>query len=161
MSTFIISHIQFRFLNKPYTLGINSTTSMSNTQIKEMKTDRSWKWLLGLGLATLVSAGVMAQGGDDSHQKRHDGGRGGKHHYENSGKRNLSDKVYRITEADSVQKQKMKPTLDRASKRLEALKVSYRKQEKKVLDSLSVQLKPYLKEEQLKRLNDWKDKTGK
>jgi hypothetical protein len=123
-----------------------------------MKTKRSWKWLLSLGLATLVIGGAMAQHGDDGHRKRHRAGRGDKHGYENSGKRNLSDRVYRVTQADSVQKAKMKPSLDKATKRLEALRVSYRKQEKKVLDSLSLQLKPYLKEEQLKKLNDWRDK---
>ena len=123
-----------------------------------MKTN-SWKWLLSLGLATIVSLGAMAQGHHDGHHKKHDGDHG-KHYYANSGKRNLSDKVYRVTEADSVQKQKMKPAVDRASKRLESLRLNYQKQEKRVLDSLSLQVKPYLKEEQLKKLNDWKDKKG-
>ena len=124
-----------------------------------MKTT-SWKWLLSLGLATIVSIGAIAQGHDGGHHKRHDGDHS-KHHYANSGKRNLSDKIYRVTEADSLQKQKMKPSVDRASKRLESLRLSYQKQEQRVLDSLSLQVKPYLKEEQLKKLNDWKDKTGK
>lgn len=54
----------------------------------------------------------------------------------------------------------MKPAVDHASKRLESLRLSYQKQEKRVLDSLSLQVKPYLKEEQLKKLNNWKDKKG-
>jgi hypothetical protein len=123
-----------------------------------MKTN-SWKWLLSFGLATAVCMGALAQGHGD-HRQRHDG-KGGKHRYENSGKRNLSDRIYRITQADSLQKQKMKPSVDRAEKRLASLRLSYQKQEKRVLDSLSLQVKPYLKEEQLKKLNDWKDKTGK
>ena len=102
----------------------------------------------------------MAQDRHGHHGKHHDGGRD-KHYNESSGKRNLSDKVYRITQADSVQKQKMKPAVDRASKRLESLRLSYQKQEKRVLDSLSLQLKPILKEEQLQKLNDWKDRTDK
>jgi|GEM_PF-3447343 len=122
-----------------------------------MKTT-SWKWLLSLGLATIVSLSAMAQGHHDGHHKKHDGDHS-KHYYANSG-RNLSDKVYRVTEADSVQKQKMKPAVDRASKRLESLRLSFQKQEKRVLDSLSLQVKPYLKEEQQKKLNDWKDKKG-
>jgi len=133
---------------------------MSNQQkIKYMKKN-SWKWLLSLGLATIVSMGAMAQGHGGDHHKGHNGNHN-KNHYEKSGKRNLSDRIYRVTEADSLQKQKMKPAVDRASKRLESLRLSYQKQEKRVMDSLSLQVKPYLKEEQLKKLNDWKDKTGR
>jgi hypothetical protein len=120
----------------------------------------SWKWLLSLGLATIVSLGAMAQDRGGDHHKRHDGNHG-KNRTEKSGKRNLSDRIYRVTAADSLQKQKMKPAVDHASKRLESLRLSYQKQEKKVMDSLSLQVKPYLKEEQLKKLSDWKDKTGR
>jgi len=124
-----------------------------------MKT-KSWKWLLSLGLATIVSMGAMGQGhGGDHHHG--DGGNHRKNHAEKSGKRNLSDKIYRVTQADSLQKQKMKPAIDHASKRLESIRLSYQKQEKRVMDSLSLQVKPFLKEEQVKKLNDWKDKTGK
>ncbi len=123
-----------------------------------MKTN-SGKWLLSLGLVTAMCMGAMAQGHGDHHQ-RHDG-KGGRHKYENSAKRNLSEKIYHVTQADSLQKLKMKPSVDRASKRLESLRLAYQKQEKRVLDSLSLQVKPYLKEEQVKKLNDWKDKTGK
>ncbi len=119
----------------------------------------SWKWLLSLGLVTIVSFGAMAQGHHDDHHKKRDSDHS-KHHYENSGKKDLSSKVYHVTDADSLQKQKMKPAVDRASKRLESLRLTYQKQEKRVLDSLSLQVKPYLKEEQLKKLNDWKDKKG-
>ncbi len=72
-----------------------------------MKTT-SWKWLPGLGLATIVSLGAVAQGHHDGHHKKHDGDHD-KHHHTDSSKRNLSDKLYRVTEADSLQKQKMKP----------------------------------------------------
>lgn len=123
-----------------------------------MKT-KSGKWLLSLGLAMAVCAGVMAQGHGD-HHRRHEG-KDGKRRYEHSGKRNLSERVYHVTQADSVQKLKMKPSLDRASKRLESLRLAYQKQEKRVLDSLGLQVKPYLKEDQLKKLNEWKEKAGK
>jgi hypothetical protein len=116
--------------------------------------------MLSLGLATAVCMGAFAQGHGRDHHQRNDG-RHGKHQYENSGKKNLSDRIYRVTQADSLQKQKMKPVIDRTTKRLESLRLSYQKQEKRVLDSLSLQIKPYLKEEQVKKLNDWKDKAGK
>jgi hypothetical protein len=118
-----------------------------------MKT-RSAKWLLTLGIVAVVSVGVLAQGHGRGHGNRHDEHKG-KHRYEGSAKKNLSDKVFRITDADSLQKQKMKPAIDRASKRLESLRLSYQKQEKHVLDSLNLQVKPYLKEEQLQKLNSW------
>ncbi len=115
-----------------------------------------WKWLFGLGLAIMVSMNAMAQDKGDHHHRRHDDKR--KHGHEYSGTRNLSDRVYHVTSADSVQKQKMKPALDRASKRLESLRANYQKQEKRVLDSLSLQVKPYLKDDQLQKLNNWKRK---
>src|SRR5258705_1786464 len=123
-----------------------------------MKINRG-KWLLSLGLAAAVCISALGQGHGDHHQ-RHDG-KGGKHHYEKGGKRNLSDRIYHITEADSLQKLKMKPSVDHASKSLQVLRLAYQKQEKSVLDSLGLQVKPYLKEDQLKKLNNWKDKTGK
>lgn len=117
--------------------------------------------MLSLGLATLVSVSAMAQRGDGGHHRRHDGGHDGKHRYGHSEKRNLSDRIYRVTDADSTQKVKMKPAVDRATKRLETLRTNYQKQEKRVMDSLALQVKPYLKEEQLKKLSDWKEKRGK
>lgn len=126
-----------------------------------MKTKRSWLWVLSLGLATLVSVSAMAQRGDGGHHRGHGGGHDGKHRYGHSEKRNLSDRIYRITNADSTQKVKMKPAVDRAAKRLDALRANYQKQEKRVMDSLALQVKPYLKEEQLKKLSDWNDNRGK
>lgn len=125
-----------------------------------MITNSSWKGLLGLGLAALVSLSAMAQDGRGRHHQRH-GNKGDKHHQESRGKNNLSDKVYRITTADSVQKQKLKPAIDHASKRLESIRLSYQKQEKRVLDSLTLQAKPILKEDQWQKLNNWKDKAAK
>ena len=67
----------------------------------------------------------------------------------------FSQRIYRVTQADSLQQKKMKPIVDRTSKRIDALRLSFQKQEKRVMDSLSLQLKPILKEDQLKRLNDF------
>ncbi|MBS1557298.1 MAG: hypothetical protein JST69_01120 [Bacteroidetes bacterium] len=120
-----------------------------------MKTTRSWGVLLGMMLAALSSAAV-AQG----HGRGHGGHDNKKYSYDHSGKSSLANRVYRVTDADSVQKIKMKPVLDKTAKRLEALRASYQKQEKRVLDSLSTQLKPMLKEDQLKKLNDWRSRKG-
>lgn len=130
---------------------------MSNRQKeKYMKTRRSWHVLLGIMLAAIISSGAYAQGRGHGH-----GGHGrDQRNYDRSGKSSLANRVYHITDADSVQKLKMKPVLDKTSKRLEALRASYQKQVKRVLDSLSTQLKPYLKEDQLKKLNDWRSRKS-
>lgn len=115
-------------------------------------------WMVGLVCAVLISAtgNVFSQRGD-SYRHTKDRGQGdGKHtsaRYDS--KKNFSSKIYRITEADSLQEIKMKPIVDRTSKRLESLRMSYQKQEKRVMDSLSIQLKPILKEDQMKRLDDF------
>lgn len=124
-----------------------------------MKT-KCGRWLLCLGMATVVNLSAMAQGHGGDHRKRHDGNKG-RHRYAHSTKSNLSDKVFRITEADSLQKQKMKPAIEHASKRLESLRLNYQKQERRVLDSMSVQVKHFLKEEQLQKLNSWTSRTEK
>jgi hypothetical protein len=117
-------------------------------------------WMLSLVLAATMCINTYAQ---DGRNHGHHGKRGKSNHHtsDKSHYGNLSQKVYRVTQADSVQKLKMKPTLDKTSKRLAALRLNYEKQQKRVLDSLSLQVKPYLKEDQVKRLNDWKDKSGR
>lgn len=104
-----------------------------------------------VGLLSLLLAGGLLTAGVAQH--RTGGARGG-HHGKNhggdaknqDGKRGkISTRIYEITEADSIQKIKMKPFVDKASKRMESLRASYQKQEGKLLDSLRAQLKPILK----------------
>jgi len=122
-----------------------------------MKGKNSWKWLVGLGLAITICTSSFAQDHGDHRGKPHRGGRD-RSHYSRSEKRDFTARVYHITNADSAQKVKMKPVLDKTNKRMESLRTNYQKQEKRVLDSLNLQLKPYLKEDQLKKLQEWKDK---
>ncbi len=109
------------------------------------------KWMVVALVLLISSAGVYAQrhDGRSKHRKGHEAFRRG-------GERNFSAQLVRVTQADSVQKKKLQPALDKVSKRLEALRASYQKQEKRVLDSLDAQLKPVLKEDQLKRWEDFK-----
>ncbi|MBS1543325.1 MAG: hypothetical protein JST14_06800 [Bacteroidetes bacterium] len=72
-----------------------------------------------------------------------------------SKERGFASHVYRVTDADSLQRVKMKPAVDKASARLEALRERFRKQEKQVLDSLGMKIKPVLKEEQWQEWNDF------
>ncbi len=122
-----------------------------------MKTNKKG-WMVALACMVLIGASgsVFAQRGDSYRNgKGRDHGDGKYASARHDSKKSFSNKIYRITEADSLQEIKMKPIVDRASKRLESLQMSYQKQEKRVMDSLSIQLKPILKEDQMKRLDDF------
>jgi hypothetical protein len=122
-----------------------------------MKTDmKGWftvvvcVFLIGLSANTFAQHGYSKHGKSDrgNHDKRIS-------NTKSSTQDAFSNHIYRVTEADSLQKMKMKPVLAKTSKRLESLRLSYQKQEKRVMDSLSLQMKPILKEDQLKRLDDY------
>lgn len=109
-----------------------------------------------MAVMLLAAGNVSAQRGD-SYRHNKDRGHHNKGRYHGDGKQagksNFSNRIYRMTDADSLQSIKMKPVVDRTSKRLDALRISYQKQEQRVMDSLKLQLKPILKEEQLKSLD--------
>ena len=122
-----------------------------------------------VGVVLVVLLLSISQVGWAQHGHRKDDGHNGKGHYGKNhyghrgdvdGKRNLSAKIYRVTQADSIQRKKMQPVVDKAEKRLSVLRTKYQEQEKKVLDSLRLQLKPILKEDQWKRLEDFKNKNS-
>lgn len=74
--------------------------------------------------------------------------------------KSFSEKIYRVTRADTLQKIKMKPAVERASKRLEVIRLSYRAQEKSVMDSLKLQLKPVLDATQIKLMEEFEMKKN-
>ncbi len=102
----------------------------------------------------ICSVNAQERDGNGGGRGRH-GNKHGYHSKEHGHKRDLASKVYSLTDADSVQRAKMKPYVDKASKRIEVLRANYEKQEAKVLDSLKIRLKPILKEDQLKKLDDF------
>ncbi len=116
--------------------------------------------LVGILLISVITVSSIAQSRDkrDHHGRHGDKERHQKHGGYKFKTHDLSAKVYRITNADSIQVKKMKPFVDKASKRLETLRTEYHRKEMKVLDSLQLQIKPLLKEDQLKRLSDFKEK---
>jgi Spy/CpxP family protein refolding chaperone len=115
--------------------------------------------MLSIIAFTCLSASVVAQ--DHKNGKGHQGRHGGHRSYSGKFKNHsLADKVNRVTQADSIQAKKMKPIIDKASTRLEVLRAEYQKKEKIVMDSLSLQLKPLLKDDQKKRLDELGGKRG-
>lgn len=119
--------------------------------------------LLGIIVFSCLSVSVWAQKKDGNQNGKEHHGRHGHHSsHRGSSYRNgtLADKVYYITQADSIQTKKMKPIVDKASNRLKALRDDFEKKEKSVLDSLNQKLKPMLKDDQKKRLDDFSERKG-
>ena len=116
---------------------------------------KGWMYLAAFVTLIGVSGNAFGQRGDRYGRGKGHGHDGHDARASKDSKGNFSNRIYRITEADSLQAKEMKPVVDRASKRLEALRLSFQKQEKRVMDSVSLQLKPMLKEDQWKRLDDF------
>ncbi|MFM8739464.1 MAG: hypothetical protein ACKOC0_04585, partial [Cytophagales bacterium] len=115
---------------------------------------------IGIVFIAILSAQYDALGQNKERQKKwHGHGRGwrGESGYH---KKSFPEKIYRVTRADSLQKIKMKPTVERASKRLEAIRLSYQAQEKRVMDSLKLQLKPMLNATQIKLMEEFELKKN-
>jgi hypothetical protein len=119
--------------------------------------------MLGIIVFSCLSVSVWAQKKDDNQNGKEHHRRHGHHCSQRGGGYKigtLADKVYYVTQADSIQTKKMKPIVDKASTRLKALRDDFRKKEKLVLDSLNLQLKPLLKDDQKKRLDDFSERKG-
>jgi hypothetical protein len=89
------------------------------------------------------------------HGRHHGGHHKGMHddrHYKRGGF--ASNHIYEITGADSLQRIKMKPLIDDAEKKIQSLRSNYHDQEIRVMDSLKTQLRPLLRDDQIKKLDD-------
>ena len=70
-------------------------------------------------------------------------------------------KIYKITEADSPQRKQMQPIVEQTKESIDALQQKTDEEVKALLDSMIVNLKPILKEEQLSKLQAFsKNKRG-
>jgi hypothetical protein len=115
---------------------------------------------IGIVFIAMLSAQYDALGQNkESHKKWHGHGREWRGESGNQ-KKSFPEKIYRLTRADSLQKIKMKPAVERASKRMEAIRLSYHAQEKRVMDSLKLQLKPVLNATQIKLMEEFEMKRN-
>lgn len=138
-------------------LGINHSLNRSNRQI-----DNHMKKLTFIGIVfiAMLSAQYDALGQNkERHKKWHGHGHGWRGESSNQ-KKSFPEKIYHVTRADSLQKIKMKPAVEKASKRMEAIRLSYQAQEKRVMDSLKLQLKPVLNATQLKLMEEFEMKKN-
>ena len=63
--------------------------------------------------------------------------------------------IYRIAQVDSSQRQQIQPILDEASGKIESLEKISNGRMTEIMDSMKVKLKPMLREDQNKRLEDF------
>lgn len=90
-------------------------------------------------------------------ERRH--GRGGRNISTERKKEWFASTIYKIVQPDSAQVKQIKPITDWASQQIEAIEVSSNSQMSAVLDSVKVQLKPILTDEQQQRLIDFHAKA--
>ena len=125
-----------------------------------MKTLNPEYAMLCLIALTCLSMNVWAQK-EEGHKSRkaHHGryGHYGKHHGKNYINKNdlLSNKINRVTQADSLQAMRMKPIIDKSSERLNMLQRDFQQKKGMVMDSLKLQLKSILKEDQLHKFDEF------
>ncbi len=112
--------------------------------------------------ATLIVGiliGLLVPGFFHKYQGGRQHGRGGRDISNERKKEWFASTIYKIVQPDSVQSKQIKPITDWASQQIEAIEVSSNSQMSAVLDSVKVQLKPILTEEQQQRLIDFHAKA--
>ncbi|HRI78892.1 MAG TPA: hypothetical protein PLR06_05085 [Cyclobacteriaceae bacterium] len=67
--------------------------------------------------------------------------------------------IYRIVEADPSQKEKIQPILDATSRKIEGLEKASTERMIVIMDSMKLAIKPILKEEQMKKLEEFSQKA--
>jgi hypothetical protein len=87
-------------------------------------------------------------------------GRGGRDISNEHKKEWFASTIYKIVKPDSAQAKQIKPITDWASQQIEAIEISSNSQMSAVLDSVKVQLKPILTEEQQQRLVEFHEKAN-
>ena len=125
-----------------------------------MKTLNPEYAMLSLIAFTCLSMNVWAQKEEGhknrkAHPERY--GHYGKHHDKTYLSKNdlLSNKINRVTQADSLQAMRMKPIIDKSAERLNMLQRDFQQKKGMVMDSLKLQLKSILKEDQLHKFDEF------
>lgn len=67
--------------------------------------------------------------------------------------------IYKVVQPDSAQAQKIKPITEWASQQVEQVESTSNQQLIKIMDSVKIQLKPIITEDQLKRLDGFSERA--
>jgi hypothetical protein len=108
--------------------------------------------LLGI-LIGVLATGMLARqhyhGNKKGFDREHRGNRSG-----------FAEKIYKITQADSLQRRQMQPIVEETMKSIDALQQKTNNEVTILLDSMIVALKPILKADQISKLDGFsKNKT--
>jgi hypothetical protein len=113
------------------------------------------KKAIAIMIATLIAGiliGVLGTGIFARQHYRHAGGQ-----YfdksQRSSRYGFAEKILRVTDADSVQAKQMRPVIERTMTKIDTLQNQTNAQVRALTDSMIVELKPFLKVEQLEKLN--------
>ena len=86
-------------------------------------------------------------------------GRGGRNHDAEHKKEWFVGTIYRIVKPDSAQAKQIKPITEWASGRIDFIEQSSNQHLAAILDSMKIQLKPLITEEQFKRFSEFDNKA--
>jgi regulator of extracellular matrix RemA (YlzA/DUF370 family) len=112
--------------------------------------------------ATLIVGiliGLLVPGFFHKYQGGRQHGRGGRDMGNERKKEWFASTIFRVVKPDSAQAKQIKPIADWASQQIEAVENSSNSQMSAILDSVKVQLKPILTEEQQQRLTEFHEKA--
>lgn len=98
-----------------------------------------------------LSTGMMARHHYRGPQKQYRGSH-------SSNRNGFADKVFRITQADSIQAKQMKPLIEETMIQIDSLESHSRQEAKVLLDSMKLRFKSILRPEQMEKLNDFTSK---
>jgi hypothetical protein len=73
----------------------------------------------------------------------------------------LADRIFKAIDADSSQRKLMRPIIEQAGARINNTGREHRENRHQMLDSLKIKLRPMLREEQAKKLDEFAAKRGK
>jgi hypothetical protein len=114
--------------------------------------------VIAITLIVGILIGALATGMFARHHYRSDRKRFDKEH---RGNRNgFAERIYRIVQADSSQKKQMQPIVEQTINSIDTLQQKTDGEVKALLDSMIVNLKPILKEDQLSKLETFSKNKG-
>ncbi len=106
--------------------------------------------VIAVTLIVGILIGVLASGMFARHHYRGNGRDFGKEH---RGMRNgFAERIYKITQADSLQRKQMKPIVEQTMASIDTLQKKTDGEVKALLDSMIINLKPLLKTDQISKL---------
>lgn len=115
--------------------------------------------ILATTLVVGILLGLLVPGFFHKYRGGNERGRGGRDHGPEHKKEWFTGTIYRIVKPDITQAKQIKPITEWASQQIEAVETSSNERLSAIMDSVKVQLKPILNEEQLQRLNDFDSKA--